>query len=140
MINQLIPYVCEMGYTHIELLPMTEYPFDGSWGYQVSGYFSATSRYGEPEGLMRFIEACHRSGIGVILDFVPVHFVNDYFALHFYDGGNVFESNNRNEIYSEWDTALFDYSKPHVLSFMKSAINFWIEKYDNDGLRYEAVA
>lgn len=140
MINQLIPYVCEMGYTHIELLPMTEYPFDGSWGYQVSGYFSATSRYGEPEGLMRFIEACHRSGIGVILDFVPVHFVNDYFALHFYDGGNVFESNNRNEIYSEWDTALFDYSKPHVLSFMKSAINFWIEKYHIDGLRYDAVA
>lgn len=136
----LIPYVLEMGYTHIELLPLTEYPFDGSWGYQVSGYFSATSRYGEPAGLMRFIDACHKAGIGVILDFVPVHFVRDFFALHLYDGGCVFEKNFEDDRYSEWDTALFDYSKPHVLSFMKSAINFWIEKYHIDGIRYDAVA
>ena len=140
MINLLVPYVKEMGYTHIELLPMTEYPFDGSWGYQTSGYYSATSRYGEPRGLMRFINACHNSGIGVILDFVPVHFVTDYFALHFYDGGNVFESDYEKQRYSQWGTALFDYSKPHVLSFIKSTVNFWIEKFHVDGLRYDAVA
>lgn len=140
MIGLLIPYVKEMGYTHIELLPLTEYPFDGSWGYQVSGYFSATSRYGTPDGLMRFIDACHNSGIGVILDFVPVHFVTDFYALHQYDGGFLFESDYEHNRYSEWGTALFDYSKPHVLSFVKSSVNFWIEKYHVDGLRYDAVA
>ena len=97
MTDLLIPYVKDMGYTHIEILPLMEHPFDGSWGYQVSGYFSATSRYGEPRGLMRFINACHENGIGVILDFVPVHFVRDFFALHIYDGGYVFESDNENE-------------------------------------------
>ena len=140
MIQLLIPYVKDMGYTHIELMPVTEYPYDGSWGYQVSGYFSATSRYGTPDGLMRFIDACHRNDIGVILDFVPVHFVRDFFALHIYDGGFLFESDFENERYSEWNTALFDYSKPHVLSFVKSAINFWCEKYHVDGIRYDAVA
>ena len=140
MIGLLIPYVKEMGYTHIEIMPLTEYPFDGSWGYQVTGYYSATSRYGEPMGLMRFIDACHREGIGVILDFVPVHFVTDFYALHIYDGGFLFESDREEERFSEWGTALFDYSKPHVLSFVKSSINFWIEKYHIDGLRYDAVA
>ena len=140
MIDLLIPYVKEMGYTHIELLPLTEYPYDGSWGYQVSGYFSATSRYGDPRGLMKFIDACHEEGIGVILDFVPVHFVRDFYALHIYDGGFLFESDNEYDRYSEWGTALFDYSKPHVLSFVKSSVNFWIEKYHVDGLRYDAVA
>ncbi|WP_298485687.1 1,4-alpha-glucan branching protein GlgB [uncultured Ruminococcus sp.] len=140
MIDLLIPYVKEMGYTHIELLPLTEYPFDGSWGYQVSGYFSATSRYGDPRGLMKFIDACHEEDIGVILDFVPVHFVRDFYALHIYDGGFLFESDNEYDRYSEWGTALFDYSKPHVLSFVKSSVNFWIEKYHVDGLRYDAVA
>lgn len=140
MIDLLIPYVKEMNYTHIELLPLTEYPFDGSWGYQVTGYFSATSRYGEPAGLMRFIDACHREGIGVILDFVPVHFVTDFYALHIYDGSFLFESDREEERFSEWGTALFDYSKPHVLSFVKSAVNFWIEKFHVDGLRYDAVA
>lgn len=140
MIDLLIPYVKEMGYTHIELLPLTEYPFDGSWGYQVSGYFSATSRYGDPRGLMKFIDACHEEDIGVILDFVPVHFVRDFYALHIYDGGFLFESDNEYDRYSEWGTALFDYSKSHVLSFVKSSVNFWIEKYHVDGLRYDAVA
>ena len=140
MADILIPYIKEMGYTHIELLPLTEHPFDGSWGYQATGYYSATSRYGEPNGLKTFIDRCHASGIGVILDFVPVHFARDFFALHIYDGGYVFESENENERYSEWNTALFDYSKPHVLSFMKSAVNFWIEKYHIDGIRFDAVA
>lgn len=140
MIDLLIPYVKDMGYTHIELMPIMEYPFDGSWGYQVTGYFSATSRYGEPRGLMRFIDACHNAGIGVILDFVPVHFVTDFYALHMYDGGFLFESDYEDQRYSEWGTALFDYTKPHVLSFIKSSINFWIEKYHADGIRYDAVA
>lgn len=140
MAELLIPYVKELGYTHIELLPLTEYPYDGSWGYQVTGYYSATSRYGEPRGLMRFINACHNAGIGVILDFVPVHFAGDSFGLHTYDGSFLFESDNENERYSEWGTVLFDYSKPHVISFVKSAINFWIEKYHADGLRYDAVS
>ena len=140
MIDLLIPYVKEMGYTHIELLPLTEYPYDGSWGYQVSGYFSATSRYGDPRGLMKFIDACHAENIGIILDFVPVHFVRDFYALHIYDGSFLFESDNEYDRYSEWGTALFDYTKPHVLSFVKSSVNFWIEKYHVDGLRYDAVA
>lgn len=140
MIDLLIPYVKDMGYTHIELMPIMEYPFDGSWGYQLTGYFSATSRYGEPRGLMRFIDACHNAGIGVILDFVPVHFVTDFYALHMYDGGFLFESDYEDQRYSEWGTALFDYTKPHVLSFIKSSINFWIEKYHADGIRYDAVA
>ncbi len=140
MADILIPYIKEMGYTHIELLPLTEHPFDGSWGYQATGYYSATSRYGDPNGLKSFIDKCHGAGIGVILDFVPVHFARDFFALHIYDGGFVFESDNENERYSEWNTALFDYSKPHVVSFMKSAVNFWIEKYHIDGIRFDAVA
>ena len=140
MAELLIPYVKDMGYTHIEIMPLMEHPYDGSWGYQVTGYYSATSRYGAPAGLMRFIDACHQADIGVILDFVPVHFVTDFFALHIYDGGFLFESDREEERFSEWGTALFDYSKPHVLSFVKSSINFWIEKYHVDGLRYDAVA
>lgn len=140
MADLLIPYIKDMGYTHVELLPLTEHPFDGSWGYQATGYFSATSRYGEPNGLKTFIDRCHNAGVGVILDFVPVHFARDFFALHIYDGGYVFESENEMQRYSQWNTALFDYSKPHVLSFMKSAINFWIENYHIDGIRFDAVA
>lgn len=140
MADLLIPYIKEMHYTHIELLPLNEHPFDGSWGYQATGYFSATSRYGEPDGLKRFIDRCHCEGIGVIIDFVPVHFARDFFGLHIYDGGYVFESENEYERYSEWNTALFDYSKPHVISFMRSAVNFWIEMYHVDGVRYDAVA
>ena len=140
MAELIIPYVKDMGYTHIEIMPLTEYPYDGSWGYQVTGYYSATSRYGDPDGLMRFIDDCHQADIGVILDFVPVHFVTDFFALHIYDGGFLFESDREEDRFSEWGTALFDYSKPHVLSFIKSSINFWIEKYHIDGLRYDAVA
>lgn len=138
--DALIPYVLGLGCTHIELLPLTEHPFDGSWGYQTAGYFSATSRYGTPEQLMRFIDRCHRAGLGVLLDFVPLHFVCDFYALHQFDGGFLYESEDEALRFSEWGTALFDYTKPHVLSFMKSALDFWLSYYHIDGLRYDAVS
>lgn len=127
--DQLIPYVRQMGYTHIELLPLTEYPLDASWGYQVSGYFSATSRYGSPHQLMALIDRCHQAGIGVILDFVPTHFVPDYYALARFDGSFLYESDNPNLRDSPWGTVLFDFTKPHVLSFLRSALDFWITVY-----------
>ncbi|WP_244833561.1 1,4-alpha-glucan branching protein GlgB [Clostridium sp. BJN0001] len=136
----LIPYVKEKGFTHIELMPINEYPFDGSWGYQISGFFSATSRYGEPKDLMYFIDKCHKEGIGVIFDFVPGHFVKDYSALYEYDGSHVFESEYDDKSSSEWGTAIFDYTKPHVISFLKSSINFFITYFHFDGVRYDAVS
>lgn len=138
--DQLIPYVKEQGFSHIELMPLTEHPFDGSWGYQATGYFSATSRYGEPEELMELIDRCHQAHIGVILDVVPLHFVTDFFGLHQFDGGFVYESANEADRYTEWGSVLFDYTKPHVLSFMKSSFDFWINYYHIDGLRYDAVS
>ena len=137
----LLPSYCkEMGYTHVEMLPLTEHPLDASWGYQPSGYFSATSRYGRPEGLMKLVDACHREQIGVILDFVPAHFVTDFYALHQFDGGFLYESGEESQRYTEWGTARFDYTKPHVLSFMRSALDFWISRYHLDGVRYDAVS
>lgn len=136
----LIPYVQQEGYTHIEMMPLTEHPFDGSWGYQTTGYFSATSRYGTPDDLRWFIDRCHQAGIGVILDVVPLHFVTDFFGLHQLDGGFVYESANPSLRYTEWGTVLFDYTKPHVLSFMRSSLDFWLRYYHIDGLRYDAVS
>lgn len=138
--DQLIPYVKEHHFSHIELMPLTEYPFDGSWGYQATGYFSATSRYGDPYGLMELIDRCHQANIGVILDVVPLHFVTDFFGLHQFDGGFVYESANPDERYTQWGSVLFDYTKPHTLSFMKSSLDFWINYYHIDGLRYDAVS
>lgn len=138
--DTLIPYVKEAGYTHIELMPLTEHPFDGSWGYQATGYFSATSRYGSPDELRAFIDRCHQEGIGVILDVVPLHFVTDFFGLHQLDGGFVYESDNEADRYTEWGTVLFDYTKPHTLSFMRSSLDFWLRVYHVDGLRYDAVS
>ena len=138
--KELIPYVKRMGYSHIELLPLTEYPLDASWGYQVSGYFSSTSRYGTPKQLMELINQCHRENIGVILDFVPAHFVRDFYALHLFDGSCLYEHDDPNHRYSPWDTALFDFTKPHVNSFLRSSLDFWISVYHFDGIRYDAVA
>lgn len=138
--DTLIPYVKDHGYTHIELMPLTEHPFDGSWGYQTTGYFSATSRYGNPDQLRHFIDRCHQQHIGVILDVVPLHFVTDMFGLHQLDGGFVYESQNEHERYTEWGTVLFDYTKPHTMSFMRSSLDFWLRTYHIDGLRYDAVS
>jgi len=140
LVNELIPYVKEMGYTHIEFMPLTEYPFDGSWGYQVTGYYAATSRYGEPRYLMDLIDSCHINGIGVILDFVPVHFARDEHGLAYFDGRCLYESEITQIRESEWGSMRFDYSKPHVHSFVRSSINFWINKYHFDGIRFDAVA
>lgn len=138
--RELVPYLKEQGFTHLELLPLTEHPLDASWGYQVSGYFSATSRYGTPHALMSLVDACHQAGIGVILDFVPVHFVRDFHGLHLLDGSPLYESEDESLRYSQWDTALFDFTKPHVVSFLKSALNFWLGVYHFDGIRYDAVS
>ncbi len=133
----LIPYVKKNGFTHIELLPVFEHPFDGSWGYQASGFFAATSRYGTPYDLMDLINECHNNDIGVILDAVYVHFVTDEWSLKKFDGSYCYE---RNANKSEWDTYYFDFSKPEVISFVMSSANFFLKRYHADGLRFDAVS
>ncbi|WP_249028880.1 1,4-alpha-glucan branching protein GlgB [Tannockella kyphosi] len=140
LIDKIIPYVIKMGYTHIELMPLLEHPFDGSWGYQSTGYFSATSRYGKPQQLMAFIDACHQAGVGVIMDFVPVHFVKDIHGLVEFDGGCVYEYPDMSLRYSEWDSVYFDLGREEVRSFMMSAVHFWIDVYHFDGIRFDAVS
>lgn len=138
--QDLIPYLQEMGYTHVEIMPLNEHPMDESWGYQSTGFYAPTARYGDMDGLKEFVNACHMAGIGVILDFVMVHFAVDDYGLSYFDGSPLYELVAEDAQYSEWGSLHFAHGRGEVASFLKSCANYWIQEYHFDGLRFDAVS
>ncbi len=139
--ENLVPYVVKMGFTHVEFMPVMEYPYAPSWGYQITGFFAASSRYGSPQGLMTLIDAFHQAGIGVILDWVPSHFPDDGHGLGYFDGTHVYEHPDpRKGYHQDWKSLIFNYERQEVISFLISNACFWLSKYHIDGLRVDAVA
>ena len=139
--EQLVPYAADMGFTHLELLPVSEHPFDGSWGYQTLGMFSPTARFGDAAGLRRFVDAAHAAGIGVLLDWVPAHFPTDAHGLAQFDGTHLYEYADRREgFHNDWNTLIYNFGRTEVRNFLVGSALYWLERFDIDGLRVDAVA